>query len=89
MDRQFGSSRLPLFSMVITSFGFSRRVLEVAALLLVAGAAEDQREPVAGVAADTPELAERACELIEVEYEELPLIRTTLLPPGVPCTRPR
>jgi len=29
-------------------------------------------EPVAGVAADTPELAERACELIEVEYEELP-----------------
>ncbi|MEZ4766981.1 MAG: molybdopterin cofactor-binding domain-containing protein [Caldilineales bacterium] len=29
-------------------------------------------EPVAGVAAETPELAERACELIEVEYEELP-----------------
>ena len=29
-------------------------------------------EPVAGVAADTPELAEQACELIEVEYEELP-----------------
>jgi carbon-monoxide dehydrogenase large subunit len=29
-------------------------------------------EPVAGVAAETPELAEQACELIEVEYEELP-----------------
>ncbi len=29
-------------------------------------------EPVAGVAADTPELAELACELIEVEYEALP-----------------
>ena len=29
-------------------------------------------EPVAGVAADTPELAEQACELIEIEYEELP-----------------
>ena len=28
-------------------------------------------EPVAGVAAETPELAERACDLIEVEYEEL------------------
>ena len=29
-------------------------------------------EPVAAVAAETPELAELACELIEVEYEELP-----------------
>lgn len=29
-------------------------------------------EPVAGVAADTPELAEQACELIDIEYEPLP-----------------
>jgi CO/xanthine dehydrogenase Mo-binding subunit len=29
-------------------------------------------EPVAAVAADTPEIAEKALELIEVEYEELP-----------------
>jgi carbon-monoxide dehydrogenase large subunit len=29
-------------------------------------------EPVAAVAADTPEVAEKAIELIEVEYEELP-----------------
>lgn len=29
-------------------------------------------EPVAGVAAETPEIAEKAVELIEVEYEELP-----------------
>jgi CO/xanthine dehydrogenase Mo-binding subunit len=29
-------------------------------------------EPVAGVAADSPEIAEQAIELIEVEYEELP-----------------
>jgi len=31
-------------------------------------------EPVAAVAADTPEIAQKAIELIEVEYEELPAV---------------
>ncbi|MCZ6679951.1 MAG: xanthine dehydrogenase family protein molybdopterin-binding subunit [Candidatus Poribacteria bacterium] len=31
-------------------------------------------EPVAAVAADTPEIARDACDLIEVEYEELPAL---------------
>lgn len=32
-------------------------------------------EPIAAVAADTPEIAQKALELIEVEYEELPVVQ--------------
>jgi CO/xanthine dehydrogenase Mo-binding subunit len=45
-----------------------------------------QGEPVAAIAAETPEIAARAAELVEVDYEELPGVYDplTALEPGAP-----
>ena len=47
-------------------------------------------EPIAALAADTPEIAERALELIEVEYEPLPVITDPeqALAPGATLLHP-
>ena len=47
-------------------------------------------EPVAAVAADTPEIAEKAVGLIEVEYEPLPVVTDPeeALKPGAPLLHP-
>src|SRR2546425_466962 len=46
-----------------------------------------QGEPVAAIAADTPEIAAQAADLVEVEYEELPGVYDPLaaLEPGAPA----
>jgi len=47
-------------------------------------------EAVAAVAAETPEIAEAACKLIKVEYEELPAVTNALegMKPGAPIIHP-
>lgn len=47
-------------------------------------------EAVAAVAAESPEIAEEACELIKVEYEELPAVTNALeaMKPGAPLIHP-
>jgi CO/xanthine dehydrogenase Mo-binding subunit len=49
-----------------------------------------QGEPVAAIAAETPEIAARAAELVEVDYEELPGVYDPLaaLAPGAPEVHP-
>ena len=57
---------------------------------LAVGTAKFKGEPVAAVAAETKELAEEACKLIEVEYEELPAVFDSLegMKPDAPLIHP-
>jgi CO/xanthine dehydrogenase Mo-binding subunit len=54
--------------------------------VLAAGRVRFQGEPVAAIAAETPEIAAQAADLVEVEYEELPGVYDPLaaLAPGAP-----
>jgi CO/xanthine dehydrogenase Mo-binding subunit len=54
--------------------------------VLAEGRVRFQGEPVAAIAAETPEIAARAAELVEVDYEELPGVYDpqTALEPGAP-----
>ena len=57
---------------------------------LAVGTAKYRGEAVAAVAAETPEIADEACELIEVEYEELPAVTNALegMKPDAPLIHP-
>src|SRR5215510_5410793 len=54
--------------------------------VLADGRVRFQGEPVAAIAAETPEIAARAAELVEIDYEELPGVYDplTALEPGAP-----
>ena len=54
--------------------------------VLADGRVRFQGEPVAAIAAETPEIAARAAELVEIDYEELPGVydALTALEPGAP-----
>lgn len=57
---------------------------------LAVGTAKYRGEAVAAVAAETPEIADEACELIEVEYEQLPAVTNALegMKPDAPLIHP-
>ena len=57
---------------------------------LAVGTAKFRGEPVAAVAAESLEIAEEACRLIEVEYEELPAVFDALdgMKPDAPLIHP-
>src|SRR5713226_8549439 len=58
--------------------------------VLAADRVRFQGEPVVAIAAETPEIAARAAELVDVEYEELPDVFDPLdaLRPGAPPVHP-
>lgn len=57
---------------------------------IAVGKARYRGEPVAAVAADSPEIARRACELVKVEYEVLPAVTDSLegMKPDAPIIHP-
>ena len=57
---------------------------------LAVGTAKFRGEPVAAVAAESKEIAEEACRLIEVDYEELPAVFDSLdgMKPDAPLIHP-
>ena len=58
--------------------------------ILAAGRVRYRGEPLAAVAADTEEIAEEACRLIDVEYEPLPVVSSIAeaLAPDAPLIHP-
>ena len=83
---------LPGVRSVITGECYKRRAglyLEDKNFIAV-GKARYRGEPVAAVAADSPEIAHRACELVKVEYEVLPAVTDALegMKPDAPIIHP-
>lgn len=86
------AAALPGVRSVITGEYYTKRCglyLEDKNFLAV-GTAKYRGEAVAAVAAETPEIADEACELIEVEYQELPAVTDALegMRPGAPLIHP-
>ena len=85
------AAALPGVRSVITGEYYTKRCglyLEDKNFLAV-GTAKYRGEAVAAVAAETPEIADEACELIEVEYQELPAVTDALegMRPGAPLIK--
>lgn len=86
--------RLPGVKCVITGEEYQNRAglyLEDRYFMAKVGdTAKYMGEAVAAVAAETPEIARQACDLIKVEYEELPAVTNAVegMKPGAPLIHP-
>ena len=87
------AAALPGVKAVLTSAAFGgakigKKIIDMT--LLADGVVRYIGEKIAAVAADTEEIAERAVDLVEVEYEELPILADALqaLEPDAPLLHP-
>ncbi len=88
------AKKLPGVKVVIDGTDYQKRVglyLEDRFFMIKPGdTAKYMGDPIAAVAAETPEIARQACELIKVEYEPLPVVASALdgIKPDAPIIHP-
>ncbi len=88
------AKKLPGVKVVIDGTDYQKRVglyLEDRFFMIKPGdTAKYMGDPIAAVAAETPEIARQACELIKVEYEPLPVVGNVLdgMKPDAPIIHP-